>query len=54
MQDDETDGGSSARCDDSLDVAQDNLWADLFGDFSVLGAGVQIVLDGRTVTSCPT
>lgn len=24
--------------------------ADLFGDFSVLGSGVQIVLDGRTVT----
>ena len=50
MQDDKSDAGSSTLCDESLDDSQGDRWADLFGDFSVLGGGVQIVLDGRTVT----
>ncbi len=51
MRDDEMEAGSEGFCDGGSDVVHGNANTDLFGDFSVLGAGVHIVLDGRTVTS---
>jgi len=53
MRDDESEGGRSTLYDENPDATRGDRWADLFGDLSVLGAGVQIVLDGRTVTGSP-
>jgi len=51
MRDDDTDAGLKAQTNDSLEIVLGSGGPDLFGDFSVLGAGVHIILDGRTVTS---
>ena len=50
MRDEETDGGDGAVGEEAEVVHATSPGQDLFGDFSVVGPGVHIVLEGRPVS----
>ena len=51
MRDDETRDGDGATGEEAEVVYASSPGQDLFGDFSVVGPGVHIVLEGRPVSS---
>lgn len=50
MQDDDATKRMDSAPDEGFDAVHQVDVPDVFGEFAVLGTGVRIVLDGRTVT----